>query len=312
MHQVSIIRALAVKRSLCAPKPPHGPTSSPQAPWHLRLAGRAAGLYHCQQEVLHGVSKRSTARRQSPRARSAWWGALLLAILLIGAMLVQRTVGTWEGTSATAPVAADLARVVEVIDGDTIRVEVAGKLYTVRYIGIDTPETRHPEKGIEPFGPEAAQKNKELVEGKLVRLEKDVSETDRYGRLLRYVWLGDTLVNEELVKLGFARVSTFPPDVKYAERFLAAEQEARSAGRGLWGLAEPTARTREAATLCPGGCLTPPPGCQIKGNIARDGRKLYHLPGSSAYALTKVDPEKGERWFCTAAEAEAAGWSPAP
>ena len=181
------------------------------------------------------MGKRSTARRQSQRARTSGWGVLLLAILLIGAMLVQRTLGAREGTSATAPVAADLARVVEVIDGDTIRVEVAGKLYTVRYIGIDTPETKHPEKGVEPFGPEAAQKNKELVEGKLVRLEKDVSETDRYGRLLRYVWLGDMLVNEELVKLGFARVSTFPPDVKYAELFVRLEAEARANNRGLWG-----------------------------------------------------------------------------
>jgi micrococcal nuclease len=132
------------------------------------------------------------------------------------------------------------AQVVRVVDGDTIEVDMGGHIYAVRYIGIDTPETQHPDKPVEPFGPEASAKNEELVGGKVVELEKDVSETDRYDRLLRYVWVGDLMVNAELVRLGYAQVSTYPPDVKYQELFLQLQQEARDAGAGLWGQPEPT------------------------------------------------------------------------
>ena len=124
---------------------------------------------------------------------------------------------------------------VDVVDGDTIKVAVGGRVYRLRYIGIDTPETKHPRIGRECYGAEAATANSKLVAGKVVELEKDVSETDRYGRLLRYVWLGDVLVNERLVRDGYAVSSTYPPDVKYQERFLAAQRSARDAGAGLWG-----------------------------------------------------------------------------
>jgi len=210
---------------------------------------------------------------------------------------------------ATAPAGMVAARVVAVVDGDTIKVEMGGREYTVRYIGMDTPETKHPQKGVEPYGQEASAANERLVGDKVVYLEKDVSETDRYGRLLRYVWIDGTMVNEELVRQGYARVSTFPPDVKYAERFLALEREAREARRGLWSLATPTpVPSATAAALCPQGCVTPPAGCLIKGNIGSDGRRIYHPPDSPYYERTQIEPDKGERWFCTPAEAEAAGW----
>ncbi len=124
---------------------------------------------------------------------------------------------------------------VRIIDGDTIEVEIDGLLYTVRYIGVDTPETQHPTKGEEPYGREATEINRLLVEGQTVQLEKDVSETDRFGRLLRYVWVGDMMINAVLVAEGYARVSTFPPDVAYTDGFLALEREARKEGLGLWG-----------------------------------------------------------------------------
>lgn len=136
------------------------------------------------------------------------------------------------------------ARVTRVIDGDTIEVTFAAdwwltpSTYKVRYIGIDTPETVHPSKPVECFGWQASAKNSALVAGKVVGLEKDVSETDRYGRLLRYVWVGDTLVNDYLVRHGYARVYTYPPDVKYAHRFVEAEREARENNRGLWATCE--------------------------------------------------------------------------
>lgn len=128
------------------------------------------------------------------------------------------------------------ATVVSVVDGDTIKVE-GGEI--VRYIGVDTPETVDRRKPVECFGKEASAKNKELVQGKMVELEKDVSERDRYGRLLRYIWIGDTLINETLVREGFARVSTYPPDVKYVDRFLTAERAAREEKKGLWSGACP-------------------------------------------------------------------------
>lgn len=114
------------------------------------------------------------------------------------------------------------------IDGDTIIVEGG---YRVRYIGIDTPET-YP--GVEAFGIEAWQANRSLVEGKEVRLESDVSETDKYGRLLRYVYVDDVFVNAELVKLGLARAKAYPPDTRYQGYLAEMEVEAKDAGRGMW------------------------------------------------------------------------------
>lgn len=118
-----------------------------------------------------------------------------------------------------------------VVDGDTVKLSTGEKL---RYIGIDTPETKHPNKPIECYGQQAYQKNKELVEGKVVELEKDVSEVDRYDRLLRYVYVDGVMINELLVKEGYAKASSYPPDIKYQDRFRQAEEEARTAKRGLW------------------------------------------------------------------------------
>lgn len=126
----------------------------------------------------------------------------------------------------------DLIKVKRVVDGDTIELETGEK---VRYIGIDTPETVDPNTPVQCYGKEANERNKNLVEGKEVLLEKDFSEKDQYGRLLRYVWVGDLLVNDYLVREGYAYASSFPPDVKYQDRFTQAQQEARQAKRGLWG-----------------------------------------------------------------------------
>jgi micrococcal nuclease len=126
------------------------------------------------------------------------------------------------------------ARVVRIVDGDTIYVDVGGHTEKVRYIGMDTPETHHPTRGEEPGGREATAVNRGLVEGKTVRLELDVRQRDRYGRLLAYVYVGETMVNAELVRLGYAQVMTVPPNVKHASLFLKLQREAREAGRGLW------------------------------------------------------------------------------
>jgi endonuclease YncB( thermonuclease family) len=127
------------------------------------------------------------------------------------------------------------AQVTRVIDGDTIEVSIGGALYRVRYIGIDTPETVAPDRPVGCYGPEASAANKALVEGKTVTLEKDVSDVDQYGRLLRYVYVGSTFVNAELVRQGYAHAYTYPPDVKHTPYLLGLQQEARDAHRGLWG-----------------------------------------------------------------------------
>lgn len=145
---------------------------------------------------------------------------------------------TTPTSSSSSEIAFEIAKVIRVIDGDTIEIENGER---VRYIGIDTPETVDPRKPVQCFGVEASKKNKELVEGKTVRLEKDISETDKYGRLLRYVYVDPStssgqamFVNLELVKQGFAFSYTYPPDVKHQTEILAAEKEAREVNRGLW------------------------------------------------------------------------------
>lgn len=130
------------------------------------------------------------------------------------------------------------AKVKKVVDGDTIKLETGE---TVRYVGIDTPETKHPNKPVQCFGREASAKNKELVEGREILMEKDISNTDRYGRLLRYIYLPNPdatdeaiFVNEYLVEQGYAHLLTYPPDVKYDKMLKDAQTIAREEKRGLW------------------------------------------------------------------------------
>ena len=126
----------------------------------------------------------------------------------------------------------DTFLVTRAVDGDTIELEDGNR---VRYIGVDTPESVDPRKPVQCFGKEASERNKELVKGKRARLERDVSETDRYGRLLRYVYVGNQLINLILVQEGFAHSYTYPPDVAHQKEFAAAERTAREAKKGLWG-----------------------------------------------------------------------------
>jgi micrococcal nuclease len=141
------------------------------------------------------------------------------------------------------------ATVVRVVDGDTIRVNYQGQEQAVRLIGIDTPESRANKKAkkdaersgedvraITALGKEAAKHTRSLVKkGDQVLLEFDVQKRDKYKRLLAYVWLSDgRMLNEQIVKDGYASVMTYPPNVKYQDRFVAAYREARESRRGLW------------------------------------------------------------------------------
>lgn len=203
-----------------------------------------------------------------------------------------------EGTPTSASVSGTF-KVTRVIDGDTIEIEGGEH---VRYIGIDTPETVDPRKPVQCFGVEASKKNKELVEGKTVRLEKDITDRDKYNRLLRYVWVDSLFVNLELVKQGFATSYSYPPDIKFQKEFSAAEKEAREAERGLWEACP--------VSVAPTVQIQKPTQneCNIKGNISASGEKIYHLPGCGSYAKTQIDEKRGERWFCSEKEAQEAGW----
>ncbi len=223
----------------------------------------------------------------------------------------NQTVGDEWSNKENAFVQTD-AKVTRVIDGDTIEVSINGELKTVRYIGINTPETVHPSKPVECFGKEASAKNRSLVEGQVVRLEKDVSDTDTYGRLLRYVYVGDVFVNLRLVEEGFASASSYPPDVRFNSEFREAESTARDSGRGLWGdvCNEPAVEVQEnsdvPAQVIP---VTQNSGqCTIKGNINSEDEKIYHTVGCQSYQKTVIDEAKGEKWFCSEQEALNSGW----
>jgi len=122
------------------------------------------------------------------------------------------------------------AEVIRVADGDTIDIEYNGKQYSVRYIGVDAPET-YPK---EYFSTEATERNIELVGGQTITLVKDISNTDQYGRLLRYILIDDIFINQLLVNEGYALAATFPPDIACAELFEEAQESARLNNKGLW------------------------------------------------------------------------------
>lgn len=129
-------------------------------------------------------------------------------------------------TTSTRPAGGEEAIVTRVIDGDTIDVRIHGEIKRVRYVGMNTPERE------EACYQEARDANANLVEGQTVYLVKDISDTDQYDRLLRYIYVGDLFVNERLVQQGHAEVVSYPPDTAYFEHFRDLEQAAAEAGRG--------------------------------------------------------------------------------
>jgi micrococcal nuclease len=162
-------------------------------------------------------------RRSSP----VW---LLLAVVLVALGYGKVTGAGGSGTSSAA-------RVVRVVDGDTIVAAVGGRQERVRYIGVDTPETVKPGTPVQCFGKKASARNQALLPaGTRVRLETDAEERDRYGRLLAYVYRDDDglFVNASLVRDGYATVLTIRPNVAHADQFTALARAARKAGRGLW------------------------------------------------------------------------------
>ncbi|MCF6095075.1 thermonuclease family protein [Microaerobacter geothermalis] len=137
--------------------------------------------------------------------------------------------------------------VVEHVDGDTIKVKIDGVVETIRFLLIDTPETVHPSKPVQPFGPEASEFTKKMTLGKNVGLEFDVSQRDKYGRLLAYVYVEDgRMLNEMLLAEGLARVAyVYPPNVKYVDRFREIQKKAQLEKKGIWSIEDYAAQEQE-------------------------------------------------------------------
>jgi micrococcal nuclease len=159
----------------------------------------------------------------------------LLAILVIVLLRGSDDGGDGGADGGSPPGDEATARVLRIVDGDTIEVSIDGREEDVRYIGIDTPESVAPDQPVECFGKEASRVNAALVEGEQVRLVFDAELRDKYGRLLAYVYVGKQFVNAELVRRGYARTLTIPPNDSHAALFSRLAQAAGNAGRGLWG-----------------------------------------------------------------------------
>lgn len=202
----------------------------------------------------------------------------------------------------------EVDHVKRVVDGDTLETRTGHK---VRLIGADTPEVHGK---VEAYGKEASEFSKAQLTDKKIYLFTDTGDTDRYGRLLRYVFIDQdtTMFNERLIAEGYANTMTIAPNVMYADMFAKRERQARADAVGLWGDAgnsdstdkttnKPTSKptNKPASSNNAAGCAKP----EIKGNINAKNEKIYHIPGGSSYEQTVA-----EEMFCTEAEAEAAGF----
>jgi micrococcal nuclease len=155
-------------------------------------------------------------------------------VVVVVIILAAASIGGWRLGEARRAATAQWT-VVEVLDGDTIRVSRGDDTDTVRLLGIDTPETHHPTKPVECFGPEAASYTKAHLRGRSVQLEADIEGRDRYGRRLAYVIVDGERFNDELVRRGYARLLVIEPNRAHARAMLQEELDAKRAGRGLWG-----------------------------------------------------------------------------
>jgi len=224
------------------------------------------------------------------------------------------------------------ATVIAILDGVTIEVEIGDEVFRVRYLGIDVP-------GADPIiTARALEFNRFRVQGRIVEIERDGTNTDDAGHLLRYVYVDGEMVNLALLEGGHAVVAGFPAGFRYRDSFLQSEAAARKDGQGYWRDVDEQNFTQkdleedpegEVSVPTPsevpqfaGGTLPLPPGagggsCDftgtkepiIKGNVdSATGKRTYIMPGSIFYSTTVVNSDEGEEWLCTEDDAIAAGW----
>ena len=179
------------------------------------------------------------AKRRKPKNKTAKYLISVTIIVALFLMLYMAFVLLKEAFNQTSIELSGPYEVIKVIDGDTVIVDIDGKDVHIRLIGVDTPESVAHDgyKQNTKEGEEASAYITNLLEGNTVYLEYDQEPTDEYGRTLCYVYLHDksTMVNELLLKQGYARTMTIEPNVKYEERFFSAEQHAKETGQGFWG-----------------------------------------------------------------------------
>lgn len=226
----------------------------------------------------------------------------LIVFLSSGCVEVNQPTST-DGTK-------DLIKVelLNVIDGDTIKVKYNGKTETIRYLLIDTPEVRHQTLGNQPLGDEASSRNKQLLKDATVSLEFDVG--DRYydfGRLLAYVYADGESVQQVLLQEGLARVAyVFAPNTRHLDSYEDAEKIARKTELNIWQYEQYVTKrgfdkTKVNDVKAPETKTNEK--CLIKGNINRENKKIYHIPAGKYY-----DQTKPEKWFCTEQQALDAGF----
>jgi len=223
----------------------------------------------------------------------------LIALFGAGSLMDSET-----GSDIVPETGSDLVEVVRVIDGDTLEIDNGS---VVRLLGIDSPEQG------DCYYEQSKDALNELVLGENIKLEKDIFGTDNFGRLLRYVFLprpdfiNDVFVNDYLLEQGFANTLLMSNSQKYRDILIHSRNEAVTDERGMWGACEQ--ELEEEMSTFETNNPPPNPDCVIKGNISEHGYgKTYFFPGCPNYKRVKVDLEKGDKYFCTKEEAEAAGF----
>lgn len=257
--------------------------------------------------------------------------ALFFSTLLLSACTEETDTNIMEnediqGIAATAKETAekhDISKfeeyeLQEIIDGDTIRIKYNGSSEKVRFLLIDTPETNHETLGEQPYGPEAKEFVKKLLEGQdTVYLEFDVSYRDKYKRLLAYIYTKDGIsIQEQLLKNGLARVAyIYEPNTKHVDWFKSIQETAQKSAVGIWSVEDYVTNRgydKDAYNAAvkenkeESSTRNNENSCVIKGNINSKGNKIYHMPGQKDYKDTVA-----EEMFCTEKEAKAAGFIPA-
>ena len=236
-----------------------------------------------------------------------------LVISLIALLISGGSFGGYKlvkDNSATA-FENDIHIVEHVVDGDTIDIENDKR---IRLLGIDSPERDS------CYYKESKEALEELIEGGDIRIEKDITGTDRYDRYLRYAYIvaenpedDDIFINEWLVREGYAFAFGVAPDNRYRDLLASAQTAARKAGRGLWSKAceyMEEYKSSSSVSLREEGSLPPNESCTIKGNISEKGYgRLYFVEGCPNYSRIKIDERKGEQWFCDESEAREAGFT---
>jgi endonuclease YncB( thermonuclease family) len=206
--------------------------------------------------------------------------------------------GLWLPVACAAQAATLTGRVVTVFDGDSFILLSSEEQISIRLAEIDTPEV----------GQDWFENASRALETKILRkaVRVEVTDTDRFGRRVGKVWLGERDINREMIAEGHAwAFRQYLRD----ESLMEDEAAAREAAIGLWSLPDPIApwrwrRQQEREGERPTASQT----CRIKGNISSSGKRIYHVPGQRYYDRTRISTGKGERWFCSEAEAREAGW----